>query len=108
MTNEKYIGFSKLKSKLSHQKGVTDQAALAASIGRKKYGKQEFQKMASKGRNESYELIEAEINEILAPSMGVKSYIDDFIKSKDSRFSKDSIDQRRKRAIAAFYSDKRK
>ncbi len=30
--------FTQLKDKLSHEKGVTDPAALAASIGRKKYG----------------------------------------------------------------------
>ena len=30
--------FAKLSSKLSHQAGVTDPDALAASIGRKKYG----------------------------------------------------------------------
>jgi len=31
-------GFAKLKGELGHEKGVTDPAALAASIGRKKYG----------------------------------------------------------------------
>lgn len=42
--------FQKLKEKLSHQKGVTDPAALAASIGRKKLGKERFQKLAEKGK----------------------------------------------------------
>lgn len=49
---EKYEGFSKLKAKLSHQKGITDPAALAASIGRKKYGKEKFQKMAADGKKD--------------------------------------------------------
>lgn len=42
--------FNKLKRKLSGKKGVTDPAALAAAIGRKKYGKKKFQQMATKGR----------------------------------------------------------
>lgn len=44
-----YVGFSKLKEKLSHEKGITNPGALAASIGRKKYGKKAFQKHASAG-----------------------------------------------------------
>src|ERR1700722_1444229 len=38
--------FAKLENKLSHQKGVTDPGALAASIGRKKYGAKKMNKMA--------------------------------------------------------------
>lgn len=38
--------FKALKGKLSRQ-GVRDPGALAASIGRKKYGKQRFQKLAA-------------------------------------------------------------
>ena len=38
--------FASLENKLSHQKGVTDPAALAASIGRKKYGNKKMNKMA--------------------------------------------------------------
>lgn len=41
--------FQQLKDKLSKQ-GASDPAALAASIGRKKLGKDKFQKLASKGR----------------------------------------------------------
>jgi hypothetical protein len=41
-----YMGFKKLKESL---KGSTDPGALAASIGRKKYGKKLFQKAAAKG-----------------------------------------------------------
>ena len=41
--------FSAMKSKLSKQKGVRDPGALAAAIGRSKYGKGKFQHMASKG-----------------------------------------------------------
>lgn len=48
--DEGYIGFDRLKRKLAHKKGVTDPAALAAAIGRKKYGKQKFQQMAAKGK----------------------------------------------------------
>lgn len=41
--------FQKLKKELAGQ-GVKDPGALAASIGRKKYGKKKFQQMAAKGR----------------------------------------------------------
>lgn len=44
-----YVGFKALTRKLA-KKGISDPAALAASIGRKKYGKKTFQKMALKGR----------------------------------------------------------
>lgn len=41
--------FQKLKKELAG-KGVKDPAALAASIGRKKYGKKKFQSMAAKAK----------------------------------------------------------
>lgn len=44
-----HMGFAKLVKKLTRQ-GVQDPKALAASIGRKKYGKAEFQRMAAAGR----------------------------------------------------------
>lgn len=44
-----HLGFDKLKNKLAAQ-GVDDPSALAAEIGRKKYGKEKFQKMAAAGR----------------------------------------------------------
>ncbi len=48
---EKYLGFNKLKNKLARQEGkVRDPGALAASIGRKKYGKAKFQKAAASGK----------------------------------------------------------
>ena len=56
---------------------------------------------------ETMKQMEDALNEVLNPSMGVKAYIDDFIKSDDSRFEGDSKDKRRQRAIAAFYSDKK-
>lgn len=42
--------FAALESKLSHREGVTNPGALAAYIGRKKYGKGKFQAMAAKGQ----------------------------------------------------------
>lgn len=42
--------FAKLKGQLSSEPGVTDPGALAASIGRKKLGKSEFQNLAVKGK----------------------------------------------------------
>lgn len=48
--DEKKLGFKKLKNKLSHQKGVKDPSALAASIGTKKYGKAGMAKKSAAGR----------------------------------------------------------
>jgi len=42
--------FAALKNKFAHRKGVTSPGGLAAFIGRKKYGKKRFQKLAAKGR----------------------------------------------------------
>ncbi len=41
--------FAKLKGQLS-KKGVKDPGALAAYIGRKKYGKKKFQSLSKKGK----------------------------------------------------------
>jgi hypothetical protein len=42
--------FDKLKAKLAARGDVADPAGAAAEIGRKKYGKTAFQKMAAAGR----------------------------------------------------------
>lgn len=42
--------FAKLKAALAKRGDISDPGALAAWIGRKKYGKKKFQKMAAKGR----------------------------------------------------------
>jgi len=47
---EKYEGFAKLKGELAHKAGVKNPGALAAAIGRKKYGKEKFQAAAAKGK----------------------------------------------------------
>jgi hypothetical protein len=45
--------FQKLSNKIAEKQGVTKQKAnaIAASIGRKKYGKTAFQEMAAKGKS---------------------------------------------------------
>ena len=43
-----YVGFKKLEGKLKGK--VSDPGAVAASIGREKYGKSKFQKAAAKGK----------------------------------------------------------
>ena len=45
--------FSKLTNMLSKQDNVKDPAALAASIGRKKLGKDKFQSLAAAGKKKS-------------------------------------------------------
>lgn len=42
--------FAALKSKLAKRPGVTNPGALAAAIGRKKYGAKKMASMAAKGR----------------------------------------------------------
>lgn len=44
-----YVGFKKLTKQLA-KKGARDPKALAASIGRKKYGKEKFQRAAKGGK----------------------------------------------------------
>jgi len=46
---KKYEGFDKLKGELA-DKGASDPGALAAAIGRKKYGKEAFQHAAASGK----------------------------------------------------------
>lgn len=50
LVDEKYMGFKALKASIAARGGVSDPGAVAASIGRKKYGKEKFQKAAAKGR----------------------------------------------------------
>ncbi len=45
--------FAALQSKLSQQPGVTNSGALAAAIGRKKYGKVKFQQLAADGERKN-------------------------------------------------------
>lgn len=47
--------FKKLEQKLSQRKGVTDPAALAAYIGRKKYGEKGMAKRAAAGRRAAHD-----------------------------------------------------
>lgn len=42
--------FKALTAKIGHKSGVRDPAAVAAAIGRSKYGKAKFQKLAAAGR----------------------------------------------------------
>lgn len=42
--------FAALKNKLAHRPGVTNPGALAAYIGRKKYGNAKFNSLSAKGR----------------------------------------------------------
>jgi len=42
--------FAALKNKLSHNTAISNPAAVAAFIGRKKYGARRFAKLAARGR----------------------------------------------------------
>lgn len=45
-----YVGFNKLEGQLGQRSGVSNPGALAAYIGRKKYGKKNFQSHAAQGK----------------------------------------------------------
>lgn len=45
-----YVGFSKLRSQIAAKGGAKDPGAVAAAIGRRKYGKSKFQAAAAAGR----------------------------------------------------------
>ena len=45
-----YVGFAKLRKAIAKKGGAYDPGAVAASIGRKKYGKAKFQAAAAKGK----------------------------------------------------------
>lgn len=46
--------FKQLEHKLAGKPGVNNPFAVAASIGRKKYGKEKFQKLAAKGKKAAH------------------------------------------------------
>lgn len=46
-----YEGFQKLKGELAKKPGINNPGAVAASIGRKKYGAKKFNRAASQGRS---------------------------------------------------------
>ena len=46
-----YYGFSKLKAKLAGKPGIRNPGAVAASIGRKKYGTKKMAKAAATGHS---------------------------------------------------------
>ncbi len=45
-----YVGFSKLKGQLAKKPGISNPGAVAASIGRKKYGTKKFNRAAATGK----------------------------------------------------------
>ena len=45
--------FDRLEKKLDKKAGIEDPAALAASIGRKKYGNERMQRLSAAGRRRS-------------------------------------------------------
>lgn len=70
--DEKHIGFAKLEKKIAAKGGVKDPGAVAAAIGRKKYGKKKFQAAAAAGKKLKEEIglsdeetarIQAKLNE---------------------------------------------
>lgn len=48
--DQMYLGFAKLRRRIAARGNVRDPGAVAASIGRAKYGKRRFQRAAARGR----------------------------------------------------------
>ena len=78
---EKYMGFAKLKASIAARGGARDPAAVAAAIGRKKYGKEKFQAMAAAGKRHANEEFE-QIDEQSPAEIKAKYYHDQFDKVK--------------------------
>lgn len=47
---DEHEGFEKVERSVAHEKGVRDPAAVAAAIGRKKYGEAEMARKSAEGR----------------------------------------------------------
>ena len=55
--------FSNLKSKLASQPGVRNPGALAAAIGRKKYGKKKMAQLSEEGQGDATGPMDNEVDE---------------------------------------------
>lgn len=79
LLTEKHMGFKKLKRSLAHKKNhPSNPGAVAAFIGRQKYGKKKFQSMAAKGKAACYDESRNAINELGALSeslVGLKNTV---------------------------------
>ena len=105
--DEKHIGFEKLENELSH-KGVKSPGALAAYIGRKKYGKKKFDKAAEEGKKLHED--DEHINElsgkgfinkaIAADDHSNKARTDRLLDLRTIRNNKDKTDRSSKRKVA--------
>jgi len=95
--DEKYMGFKKLEASIAAKGGVRNPAAVAASIGRKKYGKEKFQKAAATdhklGEEHDYEhsMIRVELKTAmeainrLMKKMGGEGDVEAWVQSKITR-----------------------
>lgn len=105
--------FQSKMERLHLAKGAKDRRNVTAGSGVSGFNSKMIKKPSDQDTGriravKTNEELESNLLEVLDPSMGVKAYIDDFIKSDDSRFEGDTKEQRRKRAIAAFYTDQKK
>lgn len=95
---EKHLGFKKLKDQLGKEKGVSDPGALAAAIGRKKYG---AKGMAARAHHKE----EVEIVNELSPKT-LSNYIDDA--SFSAKHANVGAEKAKDQAIIAKPADKGK
>jgi len=87
---EKYLGFDKLKSKIAHEKNPPkDPGAVAASIGREKYGKEKFQKAAAAGKKLGEDAVSEDEGEDVGGEINIQIYAD--IVEKGSIHSGDKV-----------------
>jgi hypothetical protein len=75
---EKHIGFDKLKRSLAHKKGVKNPGAVAAAIGRKKYGAKAMSKAAHTGHSLGEDALTflEEANALYEKHIGFKNLVD--------------------------------
>jgi hypothetical protein len=86
---EKYMGFKAVQKAVA-AKGARNPAAVAAAIGRKKYGKEKFQAMAAAGKKAANEEVE-QIDELKDSTL--KSYVKKANKEMNKAFKYHKMDQ---------------
>ncbi len=93
---DEHLGFKKLEGKLAHEKGVSDPAAVAASIGRKKYGASGMAAKAAAGRakDEEVTFTPALVKRRLQEAKSV------LVNELQSRFKKNQFDLPNKRMLS--------
>ncbi len=102
--NEAHEGFKKLKAELAHKKGVTDAGALTAWIGRKKYGKEAFDKMSETNKDsETIQKDNEKDKESKEDGLGESYSVDSIMKQLD----KEALEEKDETPVVKFQGVKK-